>query len=322
LTVRSLRVHYRGPGRPPVEALRGVDLDVERGQVVGVLGESGSGKSTLAVAIAGLLPLNARLAGGRIDFDGNDLLDLDERSLERLRGDRLSIVFQQPGLALNPVLRVGTQISDVLRAHRRVSAARARRQALELLGTVRFPEPDSIFSAYPHQLSGGEQQRVAIAQAIICQPDLVIADEPTAALDTVTQASLLRLFARLRRELGMAVLFVSHDPALLAGLADRLLVLYAGKAVEIGPTERLLAAPRHPYPAELLRCVPTSTGRRDTPLHVIPGAPPRLDPPPSGCAFAPRCPARVDRCSSETPVLAASGAERAVACWNHLEGPD
>lgn len=322
LTVRSLAVHYRGARRPAVEALRGVDLEVEHGEVLGILGESGSGKSTLAVALTGLLPPNARLTAGQVLFAGRDLLGLDEASLERLRGDRLSIVFQEPGLALNPVLRVGTQITDVLRAHRKVSTAEARQQALGLLGTVRFEEPGSIFAAYPHQLSGGEQQRVAIAQAIICQPDLLIADEPTAALDTVTQASLVRLIARLRSELDMAVIFVSHDPALLAGLADRLLVMYAGKIVESGPSARLFAAPMHPYPAELLRCVPAPTERREVPLHVIPGAPPRLDPPPPGCAFEPRCSRRLERCAGEVPELTGHGPARAVACWNHLEAAD
>jgi oligopeptide/dipeptide ABC transporter ATP-binding protein len=318
LSVRSLTVRYRSAGRP-VEAVRDVDLGLGSGEAVGVLGESGSGKSTLAVAIAGLLPANAELVSGGVAFAQRELLELDDASLDRLRGDRLSIVFQQPGLSLNPVLRVGGQIADVLRAHRAVSPRAARHRALELLDMVRFEEPQAIFSAYPHELSGGQQQRVAIAQALICEPDLLIADEPTAALDSVTQAELIDLLRRLRRELDMALLFVSHDPALLSGLADRLLVMYAGRVVESGPTEALLTRPLHPYPAELLRCVPAPPAaglERATRLHTIPGAPPRLDPAPPGCAFEPRCPRRLERCAEELPELVSRASLHTVACWN------
>jgi oligopeptide/dipeptide ABC transporter ATP-binding protein len=317
LNVEALSVRYESPRQPAVEAVRSVDLTVRAGEAVGILGESGSGKSTLAVALANLLPPNATLEAGRLSFDGHDLLALDEESLDRLRGDRLSVIFQQPGLALNPLRKVGAQIGDVLRAHRQVSTSTAQARTLELLAEVLFDEPESVAAAYPHQLSGGQQQRVAIAQALICEPELLIADEPTAALDSVTQANLVELFERLSSKLDMALVFVSHDPALLARVADRLVVMYAGRVVEAGPAATLLDSPRHPYPAELMRCV-RQVEDGGAPLYSIPGAPPRLDPPPYGCAFEPRCPRRLERCATEAPLESAHGGGSSW-CWNDLE---
>ncbi len=324
LQVRSLSVEYSRAGAAPVEAVREVGLTIQPGEAVGILGESGSGKSSLALAITGLLPPRGRTTGGSVRFEGIELLGLGEADLDRLRGERLAMVFQEPGLALSPFMRVGRQIGEVLRAHRTVSAAAARERALDLLSAVRIEEPDSVYHAYPHQLSGGQQQRVVIAQALICEPKLLIADEPTAALDTVTQAGLVELFRTLRAELDMALLFITHDPQLLAALADRIAVMYAGRIVERAPADHLLSAAAHPYPRELLRCVPArrgGVGRDSSPLHVIPGMSPSLSPPPAGCAFESRCPDRLDRCRSEEPTEQPLAAARSVACWNPSEGP-
>ncbi len=318
LRVRSLSVRYRSGRARPTEAVRDVDLEIAAGEAIGILGESGSGKSSLALALLGLLPPNGTIAGGSVVFEGRELLGLGDAALDRLRGDRIAMVFQEPGLALSPFLRVGAQIGDVLRAHHPVSAGAARLRVLELLERVRFAEPASVFRAYPHQLSGGERQRVVIAQALICGPALLIADEPTAALDTVTQAALIELFAALGRLSEMALLFISHDPRLLARVADRILVVYAGRVVEQGPAAELLAAPAHPSPRQLLRCVPPA--RRETarraPLHVIPGAPPALAPPPPGCAFEARCPDRLGRCALDDPAVSTLPGGRSVWCWN------
>ena len=313
LKVRSLSVCYQAAGSPPVEAVRGVDLEIHRGESVGILGESGSGKSSLVLSLLDLLPATGRVLGGSVTFEGDDLLGLAERELDRIRGDRISIVFQQPGLALNPVLRIGSQVAEVLRAHLEVSAGAARERVLEVLERVQLDDPEAVSHAYPHQLSGGQLQRVVIAQALICRPALLIADEPTASLDSETQAALVTLLRALVSELGMALILVSHDPDLLVGLADRLLVMYAGRIVEAAPAAELLSAPFHPYPRELLRCRPNS--RREGPLPVIRGAPPGLAPPPVGCAFEARCPDRQDRCSAEEPPSESPGPGRHVLCW-------
>ena len=322
LEVRALEVRYRARDGRAIEAVRGVDLDLAAGEAVGLLGESGSGKSTLGLAVVGLLPPNGSRIAGTVELEGCRLDRLGEAELDRIRGARVAMVFQQPGLALSPFLRVGTQISDVLRAHRPVSAAAARGRALELLRRVRIEEPESVYRAYPHQLSGGQRQRVVIAQALICEPALLIADEPTAALDTVTQAALVELLRSLRAELGMALLFISHDPALLARTCDRIAVMYAGRIVEEAPAGELLAAPAHPYPRELLRCLPApplEAARGRTRLHVIPGRPPGLAPPPPGCALEARCPDRLERCAVDDPHPSRPGDRRLVACWNPTE---
>lgn len=312
LEASSLCVTYRPHSGPAVEAVRDVDLEILPGEAVGVLGESGCGKSTLARALLGLRAPGAEIRG-RVLFEGKSLLDCSEADLERIRGDRISIVFQEPGLTLNPVRRVGSQVADVLRAHRSVSADEARQSTLELLDRVRLDDPGGVARAYPHQLSGGQRQRIAIAQALICEPALLIADEPTAALDTITQADLIELLAQLRRALGMATLLVSHDPQLLATFADRLVVMYAGRIVETGPLERLFDAPAHPYLSALLRSLPV--GRRGERLPFIAGSPPSLSPAPAGCAFSERCPDRLERCSSESPT-AEQLDDRRISCWN------
>ncbi len=320
LEVRSLTVHYEREGEVEVEAVRAVDLTIRPGESVGVLGESGSGKSTLAAAIMGLLPPSGATRDGSVHFDGHELVGADQALLDRLRGDRLAMVFQEPGLALSPLLRVGTQISDVLRAHKSVSTEEARQRSLELLDQVRIERPAEVYDAYPHQLSGGQQQRVVIAQALSCSPALLVADEPTASLDTVTQSALVDLLGDLRSSMGMALLFVSHDPRLLRSLADRWVVMYAGRIVEDGPSDALASAPAHPYLRDLLRCVPRPGADAVASPTSILGAPPSLSPPPPGCAFERRCADRVARCAAEDPAVQAPSEGRRVACWNPVEG--
>jgi oligopeptide/dipeptide ABC transporter ATP-binding protein len=268
------------------------------GEITGVLGESGSGKTTLALAVAGLLPPAARAVRGEVLFRGTDLLRQPERWLRALRGAAIALISQEPALALNPVMRAGTQIAEVVRAHRRWSGARCRGYAVEVLERLCGADAARIAGAYPHQLSGGQRQRVAIAQAVALEPALLIADEPTSALDPTIQADVLALLADLKRR-GSAILLVTHDPAVLAGIADRLLVMYAGRVVEQGGFAEVLSAPLHPYTRALLACVPRPGDRG--PLAVIPGAPPDPAAPPPGCPFAPRCPEVFDPCNERDP---------------------
>lgn len=285
-------------GLAPVD---GVSFSIHPGQVVGLLGESGSGKTTLALALLGM---HAGRASGSVLWQGREILTLPERELRAIRGARISMVWQEPALALNPVLRAGTQVAEVLRAHG------SRRDASHLLAEV-FPEDEAarIARAFPHQLSGGQQQRVAIAQALACRPALLVADEPTSALDTVTQSEILALLARLRERRHLAILLITHNPAVLAGLADRVLVMYAGRIVEQGEYEAVMRAPRHPYTRALLACLaPPNAGRR---FPVIEGAPPSLTQPAPGCPFEPRCPARLPSCAASAPPAGA------VECFHH-----
>ncbi len=317
LRVADLRVGYGAGTGPPTPVLGGVGFELAAGEALGVLGESGCGKSTLCLTLLGLLPPGGEVTAGTVRFEGHDLLALPEARLRRLRGRRLAMIFQEPGLALNPCLRVGEQIADLLVTHRGWRRRRARSAVLELLARVRFADPQRLFRAYPHQLSGGQRQRVVIAQALVCEPALVVADEPTASLDAVTGGELVALLRSLLRDLGTALLFVSHDPAVLASLADRLAVMYAGRLVEVGGRDEVLADPLHPYARALLACAPAAgpdaRGRR-RPLPTIPGSAPDPAAPPPGCAFEPRCDDRRPECALRPPALARRPGDRRVAC--------
>jgi oligopeptide/dipeptide ABC transporter ATP-binding protein len=318
LEVRDLAVRYGAAHDPAVHALDEVSLDVADGEAVGLLGESGCGKTTLLLAILGLLPSAARVVRGSVRFRGRELLGLGEREMQAVRGAEVSIVFQDPALALNPVRRVGAQVAEVVAAHRRWSGSRCREQATASLTEVGFADADRVYDAYPHELSGGQRQRVVIAQALACRPALLLADEPTAALDATTQAELRALLAGLQRRWGLAVLLVSHDLASIAALASRALVMYAGRLVEAGTPAQVFGRPLHPYSRGLVRAYPrAATAANRVPLAAIPGGPPDPAHLPPGCAFEPRCADRVPACAERPPREVSQPESRLVRCFTY-----
>jgi oligopeptide/dipeptide ABC transporter ATP-binding protein len=309
----------RGRGREAgfVRVVDGVSFAVEPGEILGVVGESGAGKSLTGLSLLGLLPEAARVAGGRITFAGEDLVRAGEARMQAVRGDRIAMIFQDPMTALNPYLRVGEQLAEVLEAHRGAPRREAWRKAEAMLERVGIPQPGERVHAYPHQLSGGMRQRVLIGMALLCEPALIVADEPTTALDVTVQAQILELF-RERRELsGTSMIFITHDLGVLAGLADRALVMYAGRVVEEGPISSLFARPRHPYPLGLLRATRLLAALDGAPLVPIPGTPPQPGRLPSGCAFHPRCSFAVAACRERAPERREVGPGHTVRC--HVE---
>jgi peptide/nickel transport system ATP-binding protein len=282
------------------KAVDDVSFALAPGEILGIAGESGSGKSVTGLSILGLVDPPGRIVSGRIVYRGRDLIGLAPEALRRLRGDRIAMVFQDPMMTLNPVLRVDTQMIEALQAHASIDRAQARERAIEALRKVGIPAPEERLSSYPHQLSGGMRQRVAIAIAMLNRPDLIIADEPTTALDVTIQAQILHEVRALCRESGTALLWITHDLAVLAGLADRIAVMYAGRIVESGPVDDVLTHPLHPYTRGLIASVP-SRNRRGTRLAQIPGMAPRITELPRGCAFRPRCDRASERCGDEIP---------------------
>ncbi len=320
LELRDLQVWYDGP-EGPARAVDGVSLAIERGETYALVGESGCGKSTLALALMKLQEPGV-IAGGRIVFDGRDLVPLSEREMRPYRGGRMGMVFQEPGAALNPVMRVGTQVGEALRIHKKLSRKDAWREAVRLLEKVALPDPERQARAYPHELSGGMKQRVMLAIALSCSPDLLVADEPTTALDVTIQAQILALLRRLKEELGLTVLLIAHDLGVVAENADRVGVMYAGKLVEETPVGDLFDDAKHPYTRALLRSMPpgpAGAGRRGAArrLPVIPGTVPHPASPPSGCRFHPRCPERFEPCDAVEPRVLDVGPRRRVACFLH-----
>jgi peptide/nickel transport system ATP-binding protein len=278
------------------------------------VGESGCGKSTTALALMRLL--QGASVGGAATFGTRDLLRLGEPEMRRVRGAEIAMIFQDPGTALHPLIRAGDQVSEVLRAHLGLSAEQARARTLDLFRKVGIAAPEQRLDAYPHELSGGMSQRVMIAAAIACSPRLLLADEPTTALDVTVQAQILELIRNVSREAGMAVILITHDLGVVAGMTDRVAVMYAGRIVEIGPVRDVIHAPRHPYTVGLMGCIPKIVFSNKTRLVQIDGAMPRLNAIPPGCAFNPRCPRRFERCLAERPELMPAGTSRA-ACWLH-----
>lgn len=317
LRVVDLRVEFAAPDGA-VPAVRGVDLHVGPGETVALLGESGSGKSVTARAIMGLAGASARVRAEEMVLDGVDLQAAPPEELRRMRGDRVSLVFQDALSALNPVLPVGDQIAELFRLHRGTKRRAARAEVSELLAAVGIPDPARRSRDYPHQFSGGMRQRILIAMAIALRPRLLIADEPTTALDVTVQAQILDLLLRLREEMDLSVLLITHDLGVACEVADRLAVMYHGRIVETGPTAQALSAPAHPYTAALLQSVPSAAGREE--LAVISGSPPSPRAELPGCPFAPRCTWQIDRCLEERPLLLPAGAGgQAAACHRREE---
>jgi len=295
-----------------LNAVDGIDLDLRRGEILGIAGESGSGKTMTALALFGLLPTGGRV-GGALEFDGTDMTRIGTAALRGMKGKRMAMVFQDPMTALHPMLPVATQLTEHLRHHTGLGRRAALRRAEELLAQVRIPDPARTLSAYPHQFSGGMRQRIAIAIALACRPELLVADEPTTALDVTVQAGILRLLDQLRREENLSILLITHDLGVMSALTDRIAVMYAGRIVETGSTADVLSAPRHPYTRGLLDALPRSAGDGRS-LRPIPGSAPPLTDRPPGCAFHPRCGFAVDSCAHDRPELVPIGAGRASAC--------
>jgi oligopeptide/dipeptide ABC transporter ATP-binding protein len=300
--------------RGVVHAVDGVSFSVAAGETVGIVGESGCGKTTTGLAIPRLLPPGGRIVSGRITLDDRELTSLDEEGIRALRGSAVGVVFQDPMTSLNPTMTVGAQVGESLIIHGRAGKAGALDRARELLALVGLPDPDAQARKYPHELSGGMRQRIAIAIALAGEPQLVIADEPTTALDVTTQDQILELFERLQQELGMALILITHDLGVVAGHADRVLVMYAGKIVETGTTDQVYTRARHRYTEALLASVPHLTTSRDDVLRTIPGLPPDLSSPPPGCRFAPRCPHATEICRAQEPPLVAADGDHPFAC--------
>jgi oligopeptide/dipeptide ABC transporter ATP-binding protein len=293
-----------------------ISFAIRTGETVGLVGESGCGKSVTAMSIMRLIPSPpSHVEGGRIRFQGNNLLALDSAEMRAIRGNRIGMIFQEPMTSLNPTFSIGYQIAEVYRIHRRMSAAEARRESIDILGMVGIGAAERRLHQYPHELSGGLRQRVMIAMALACRPDLLIADEPTTALDVTVQAQILDLLRRLQSEIGMSILLITHDLSIVAEVCEQVLVMYAGRIVEHAAVDELFRHPRHPYTIGLLSSSPRLGQRRAT-LPTIPGMVPAPAQRGKGCYFAARCPRVTERCGDETPALAAVGSEHHVACWN------
>ncbi|MEB3420141.1 ABC transporter ATP-binding protein [Salipiger marinus] len=314
LDIRNLRVEF--PTRRGVlTAVDDISLQIRRGEILGMVGESGAGKSMTGMAILGLLEPPGRIAAGSIHLSGDRIDGLDDRALQAIRGRRIGAIFQDPLTSLNPLFRVGDQLVETIRLHTGLSRSRARARAKDLMHEVGIPAVEERIDSYPHQFSGGMRQRIVIALALCAEPELIVADEPTTALDVSIQAQITALLRRLCRERGTAVLLVTHDMGVIAETADRVAVMYAGRLAELGPVDEIVRRPNHPYTSGLMGSIPSLRKDVDE-LQMIPGSMPRLDAIPPGCAFNPRCAHAGPRCRRETPRIDSPGA----ACWLALEG--
>ncbi|MGM4923532.1 ABC transporter ATP-binding protein [Tardiphaga sp. 804_B3_N1_9] len=312
LSVRNLRVEFASR-RGALRAIDGVSFDIAKGEVLGVVGESGAGKSVTGLAAIGLIDPPGRIAGGEILLSGLRIDNLPAEAMRRIRGKRIAMIFQDPLTSLNPLYRIGDQLVETIRTHLNMNETQARKRAVDLLAEVGIPAPDKRVDAYPHEFSGGMRQRVVIALAIAAEPELIIADEPTTALDVSVQAQIIALIKRLGRDHGTAVMLVTHDMGVIAETSDRVAVMYSGRIAEIGPVRDVVQNPLHPYAKGLMGAIPTLTGDASQRLVQIPGSMPRLSAIPQGCAFNPRCSFAFDRCRAERPEPIAVGAQQ-VAC--------
>lgn len=314
LDVRDLEVRFF-TRRGIVRAVNNVSFQLRRGERLAIVGESGSGKSVMTMSLIKLVAHPGRITGGEVLLDGRDVLRLSDRELNHIRGRRISMVFQDPMTSLNPVIRVSDQLMAPMMRHLKLSKQEARARAIELLGQVGIPAPELRVDAYPHEMSGGMRQRVLIALALSCRPDIILADEPTTALDVTIQAQIIALLKELAEKAGTSVIFVTHDLGLVARFAQTVAVMYAGRVVEYGPVREIYNNPQHPYTRGLLASIPTVTGEKAERLVQVPGAPPDLRDMSEGCAFAPRCNAVVARCTREGPTLAPRAPGHLAACW-------
>jgi len=312
LRVEGLKTHFFTEDGV-VQAVDGVDFVLRRGETLGIVGESGSGKSVTSLSILRLVSYPGKIVEGRVIFDGKDLAPLNDEEMRKIRGDRISMIFQQPTTALNPVFKVGDQITETLEIHQGIKGAEAERRCVELLTMVGLADPQRRMSQYPHELSGGQCQRVMIAMALACNPELLIADEPTTALDVTIQAQILDLMRDLREKVDMAIILITHDMGVVAEMADNVIVMYAGQVVEYASVTALFADPKHPYTVGLLNSMPV-LGQVKHDLEVIPGTVPSLMNPPKGCRFAARCSKRFDKCDQPPPLIPLDDG-RKVRCW-------
>jgi peptide/nickel transport system ATP-binding protein len=313
LEVTDLHVAFPRGKHDEVEALRGVSLTLEKGERLGIVGESGAGKSMLAFAILNLIADPGRVTKGTIRFDGQNLLDMSERDIRSIRGNRISMIFQDPMVTLNPVLSIGKQMVETLKAHRKISTKDARALCIEKLKLVAIPSAESRLNAYPHELSGGLRQRVVIAIALLTDPEIIIADEPTTALDVTIQAEIMSLILKLCRDHDMALILITHDLGVVAEVTQRLMIMYAGLCVETGPTQRIINTPTHPYASGLLKALPQNAARGEE-LYQIPGSMPPITALPAGCAYHPRCDFTSERCHASAPDLI-----NGTACFHPLK---
>jgi oligopeptide transport system ATP-binding protein len=319
LEVTDLRTRFHTP-EGTVYAVNGISYTLHEGETLGVVGESGCGKSVSMLSILGLIPIPpGEIASGTAIYRDKDLLKLSESEMEHVRGKEIAMVFQDPMTSLNPVLTIGKQITESLQRHTTMDKQAASDRAVELLELVGIPDPRRRLGDYPHQFSGGMRQRVMIAMQLACTPTILIADEPTTALDVTIQAQIMELVIRLREQVGMAIIWITHNLGVVAGLAERVIVMYAGLIVEEALVDALYEDPRHPYTAALLEALPRVDRRRDRRLKSIPGAPPNLVVEPRGCPFAPRCEFVIERCQSDTPPLELIGPHHKIACWIDVE---
>lgn len=299
-----------------VHAVNGISYHLNEGETLGIVGESGCGKSVSVLSVMRLIPQPpGKIVGGEVWFDGRNLMELHEDEVRQVRGNRIAMIFQDPMTSLNPVLTVGQQVSEALQLHLGMDKAQARRRTIELLQMVNIPEAENRVDDYPHQFSGGMRQRVMIAMALSCNPQLLIADEPTTALDVTIQAQIIDLVKKLRDDIGMAIIWITHDLGVVAGLAERVIVMYAGYIVEEAPVKEVYGDPRHPYTLGLLGSIPRLDEVRKAKLTPIEGLPPDLIDPPPNCPFAPRCRFRIARCLEENPSLEPVGPGHRIACW-------
>ncbi len=318
LQIKDLRISFESE-KKKVEVVSGISLTVPQGKIVGVVGESGCGKTVTALSVMRLIPEPpGSIDGGNIIFDGGDLLSYSDRDMRAVRGNRISMIFQEPISSLNPVFTVGDQIGEALKTHTKLSNSEIKERVIELLNLVGIPSPERRMKNYPHEMSGGMSQRVMIAMALSCSPEVLIADEPTTALDVTIQAGILELIEDLRAKMGMAVLLITHDLGIIAEVADEVYVMYAGKVVEHADTHDLFARPKHPYTVGLLNSIPDLRESKEE-LDAIPGVVPSPGSYPSGCRFQDRCPMVIDRCKAQEPPLTEVGTRHYSACFRAQE---